>query len=101
MSSASLPGQMPPDWNEDRRPDLFGAVIFFMAMTTLTVLIRLGCQFSAHRKLFLDDLFIVLAMIFDNALLSVDMFGLSNSADTRSYATKPFCRDDKRSWTTC
>lgn len=65
----------PPDWDEDRRANLYGAAIFFLVLTTITVFVRLGCQFSAHRKLFLDDLFIVLAMIFDNTLISVDIFG--------------------------
>ena len=73
-SSPSRYGK-PPNWDEDRRPNLYGAVIFFMVLTTVTVTVRLICQVSAHRRLFFDDLFIVLAWILANTLLAVDMFG--------------------------
>ena len=73
MSNQHQP--IPSDWNQDRRPSLYGGTIFFLILGTTTVLARLGLQFSAHRKVFLDDLFIFLALIFNNALLSVDIYG--------------------------
>ena len=75
--AAPTAGQgLPPDWNEDRRPNLYGASIFFIALTVLTVLTRLACQLVAQRRVFWDDFFVLLALVFNLGLTSADIFGL-------------------------
>ncbi|KAL9089726.1 MAG: hypothetical protein Q9159_002373 [Coniocarpon cinnabarinum] len=68
---------LPPDWNQDRRPGLYAACIIFIAVTTLTVVVRLGLQIVAHRRLYWDDFFIVLAYILNLGLIITDMIGMT------------------------
>lgn len=56
-------GALPPDWNETKQPLLYAICGLFIGLTTISVVIRIILQMKVHRRLFWDDIWIILSMV--------------------------------------
>ena len=92
MAANMPPGAhgLPPDWDEDRRPALTGALILFIVLTVIAVIARITLQLTAHRRLYWDDLFIGLAMVPTLGLIACDMFGVYEKYSTPITSVKTY-----------
>ena len=55
----------PLGYYDSQEPRLEGVIIFFIVLATSTVLFRIISQVKLHRRLFWDDVFIIISMVWD------------------------------------
>ena len=58
-----MDSQAPAHSQQDQRPVLRGTLIFFIVLGTVMVAVRVGTQLKLHRRLFWDDMWILLSLV--------------------------------------
>lgn len=59
----SHPGSRPPDFGDSMQAGLMGMVIFFIVFTTAVVIARVVMQLWVHRRLYWDDVWLLLSLV--------------------------------------
>lgn len=75
----------PPNWDEDQGPKLRAVSIFFIVFTSAFVVVRLASQIRVHRRLFWDDMWLTLGLLFVCGVQGVNMWGRSQSRKRNDY----------------
>ncbi|KAJ5288970.1 hypothetical protein N7478_002000 [Penicillium angulare] len=66
MSSAQLKQEELALWPQDRRPAVYGVCATMLVLSNTAVPGRLWAQYKIHRKIFIEDYFLVAALLFTN-----------------------------------